>query len=324
MTIPGRGGLPPRRIDQQYAPPSPGIPPGSAAGIIRAFELILFGTGPRGVFVYSGTPALGNPPVIALTAPGVTKDPYGNTVLPGGLSIIFGGQTIFLGSVGGISELEFLSGGASEQAPANVASGLVGSALLQTIQLLISGPKGAGNDWTQIQLVSGNAGATTNAEIFFNYITTLGAALNYGTVGIGGFTTIGPSFAVHPGSSPAILETWQTLGALSTGTWTVNTGRYRITPDGQCELDISLNAQAGGGAAGAFTWANNLLAAYQFPGNYTRSYAMGFNGTITTATNNADVLIDGAGTSNPGRVRVQLPALPATTNATVTAIIPLT
>jgi hypothetical protein len=323
VTMPGRGGLPPRRIDQTYDPPSPGIPPGSAAGILRAFELILFGTGPRGVFVYSGQPAAGNPPVIALTAPGVTKDPYGNTVLPGGLSIIFGGQTIFLGDVSGLAELEFLSGSAAEQTPANLASGLAGSGLLQTIQFLMSGPKGAGSDWTQMQMVSGNAGATVNAAAFFNYITSGGVPLTYANIGIGGFTTIGPSFAVHPGSSPAVLETWQSLGAFSTATWTVNTGRYRITPDGECEIDISLNAQAGGGAAGAFTWANNLLADYQFAGNYTRSYAMGFNGTITTATNNADVLVDGAGTSNPGRVRVQLPALPATTNATLTCRIPL-
>jgi hypothetical protein len=329
VTIPGRGGLPPRRVDQSYAPPSPGIPPGSAAGILRAFELILFGTGPRGVFVYNGSPAAGNPPVIALTAPGVTRDPYGNAVLPDGLSLVFGGQTIFLGSVGGIPELEFLSGQAIEGTPANIASHSELSGALQFLELLLSGPKlGAvgNNDWVQIQMNSANQGATSFANMSFNYIDIAAVVRNYAAMDATGFNIrAGSIAAADPSTSPVLTETWHSLGIFSTATWTVNEGRYRLTPDNpaQCELDISLNAQVGGGAAGAFTWTNNLLSEYQFPGNYTRSYAMGFNGTITTATNNADVLVDGAGTSNPGRVRVQLPALPATTNATCTVNIPI-
>lgn len=48
---------------------------------VRALQVIVSsgGTG-QGVFLYSGTPAAGNGPVFAATAPGVTKDPFGNTI----------------------------------------------------------------------------------------------------------------------------------------------------------------------------------------------------------------------------------------------------
>lgn len=44
-------------------------------------QLIVFsGNQGTGIFLYNGTPGLGNPPVMAAVAPGVTTDPYGNTV----------------------------------------------------------------------------------------------------------------------------------------------------------------------------------------------------------------------------------------------------
>ena len=50
------------------------------SGIVIANKVIVFGPG-QGVFVYSGTPALGNPPTEAMT--NNTVDPYGNAVNPG-------------------------------------------------------------------------------------------------------------------------------------------------------------------------------------------------------------------------------------------------
>lgn len=41
-------------------------------------NLIVIEGNPDGLFVYSGTPALGNPPVAMIVAPGTTTDPYGN------------------------------------------------------------------------------------------------------------------------------------------------------------------------------------------------------------------------------------------------------
>jgi hypothetical protein len=219
MTVPGRGGLPPRRPDQVYSPPAPGIPPGSAAGILRAFELILFGTGPRGVFVYSGTPAFGNPPVITLTAPGVTQDPYKNPVRGGGLSITFGGRTIFLGDVGGIPELEFLTGSADEAVAANVAGNISGTAPAQFLQMLASGPKAnvtGSQDWVQIEFNSSAFDASATASMFFNYIGTGGGVHGYAFMDGGGFSiTAGSICAAHPGNLPIIPETWQTLALVN-------------------------------------------------------------------------------------------------------------
>jgi hypothetical protein len=52
-----------------------GFPP----SIVRAREVIISGT-KDGLFVYNGTPALGNPPVFAVVSPGTTQDPYGNNL----------------------------------------------------------------------------------------------------------------------------------------------------------------------------------------------------------------------------------------------------
>jgi hypothetical protein len=127
-------------------------------------------------------------------------------------------------------------------------------------------------------------------------------------------------------NNPAIAatpETWHSLGSFGAASWTINQGRYQLTSEGECEIDIALNAQVGGGAAGTFTWTNTLPAAYQFAGNYSRSYPLAYNGTIAAGQNYGVILVDGAGTPNPGRVRIQLAALPATTNVGNTARIPL-
>ena len=57
-----------------------GVQPGVSNAIVIANKVIVFGTG-GGVFVYSGTPGPGNPPIVSVG--GGTKDPYGNTTGPG-------------------------------------------------------------------------------------------------------------------------------------------------------------------------------------------------------------------------------------------------
>jgi hypothetical protein len=47
--------------------------------IIIANQVIVEGSD-DGVFVYNGTPSLGNPPILSVVSPGTTEDPYGNTV----------------------------------------------------------------------------------------------------------------------------------------------------------------------------------------------------------------------------------------------------
>lgn len=79
MTIPGAGGQVPPRPDQQY-PGSSGVvvAPGSPS-VVRARLIIVSGTGANsGLFVYAGTPALGNPPIFWSTS--ASTDPYGNAI----------------------------------------------------------------------------------------------------------------------------------------------------------------------------------------------------------------------------------------------------
>jgi hypothetical protein len=65
--------------------------------------------------------------------------------------------------------------------------------------------------------------------------------------------------AFHPGVTPAAVETWQSLGTLAG--YTVNIGRFRLTPDNELELDIKC---AGGGAqAQTVTFSVTLPAAYR-------------------------------------------------------------
>jgi hypothetical protein len=49
--------------------------------LARLIEIISSQPG-TGLFVYNGNPATGNPPVLSIVGPGVTTDPYGNTVNP--------------------------------------------------------------------------------------------------------------------------------------------------------------------------------------------------------------------------------------------------
>ncbi len=80
MSDPGTGGLQPPPLNapgvQQL---TPGVQPGVTSGIVIANTVIVFGAD-GGFFVYNGAPALGNPPIFTVVAPGVTTDPYGNPV----------------------------------------------------------------------------------------------------------------------------------------------------------------------------------------------------------------------------------------------------
>ena len=59
------------------ASPQIGVQPGATAGAVFARYVVIFGTS-GGMFIYSGTPGPGNPPVFSITTG--TSDPYGNTV----------------------------------------------------------------------------------------------------------------------------------------------------------------------------------------------------------------------------------------------------
>lgn len=139
----------------------------------------------------------------------------------------------------------------------------------------------------------------------------------------GSVVTPGQLVANEPGQVAGTPEVWHSLGTAGATGCTLNQGRYRKTADGETEIDIALTAGAGGSTAGTYTWSNTLPAAYQFTGNYSRAYSMGYVDPVSAGAENPAIAVDGAGTATPGRVRMFLPAFGANTLFTVSQRIPL-
>lgn len=157
MTIPGAGGQVPPRVDQQYqgSQGAATVAPGSLP-VIRANKVIVSGPN-EGVFVYNGTPALGNPPIDYMS--NSATDPFGNTLPQAGTvayvsstiwAALTGGQLLFadgttLASVGGVARVEtasttaavVLNGNTNEiDLDANTVNALD---LIQCVQLNVTG-----------------------------------------------------------------------------------------------------------------------------------------------------------------------------------------
>lgn len=88
LIIPGRGGLARARRDQTYDRPDNNLAPGQS-GVFRGKQVIIFGNSPAtGLFEYAGTPAPGNSPILWAVPPGVTSDPFTNSLaVSGGLAV---------------------------------------------------------------------------------------------------------------------------------------------------------------------------------------------------------------------------------------------
>jgi hypothetical protein len=105
VTFPG--GNPPQRPDQLLQPLSrAGTGPAPQSAIFIGHLVIIFGTGITGLFQYQGTPSHGNGPILWAVPPGVTTDPFGNTLPASGgivseaaggglLAQLFAGELIF-------------------------------------------------------------------------------------------------------------------------------------------------------------------------------------------------------------------------------------
>lgn len=305
------------------------LPPLAEAGSGTATPPAITGTGSLLLAALAMAGSSTARTLILSMAPASGTDPVTGKGYPEGLSVgAPGSQQVQLLLAGLTAFLNYPSGASIEGAAANIAAHVIGGGAAEFLQILLSGPKlnVAGHlDWVQLQLNSSNDGGTTDAQCVLLYIDTGGTVHEYAMFDGTGFNILAGSItAAHPGSSPAVPETWQSLGTFGSATWTINQGRYRINGDGELEIDIALNAQVGGGAAGTFTWTTTLPAGYQPAGNFARAYDLAYNGTITAGQNYGCVLVDGAGTATAGRVRMQLAALPATTNVGGTIRIPLT
>jgi hypothetical protein len=89
--------------------------PGVQQAVVIANTVIVFGPGTSGVFVYSGTPGPGNPPIASMT--NSSTDPFGNAVLPGVQATggtfsaqLIGGQLRLFDGAAGITALSTADG----------------------------------------------------------------------------------------------------------------------------------------------------------------------------------------------------------------------
>jgi hypothetical protein len=252
------------------------ISPGGAAGVFKGKLVVIFGTGVNsGLFVYSGTPAAGNPPVFWVVAPGVSSDPYGNAVTPIMGAGTSGGQFTSIDSGGDI----ILHDGSG-----NVM--MVLNPGRQVIELYNPPPAAAGN------LVNTMATGQTGFDVFGNpiasgfacysgnnaldtFMTLVQSGLHWGTNsnlpgGTGSLTSGGPItlriqdlFVATDPATGNTNEAWHTI-SLAAG-WSTVAGQpvpsYRLLPDG----NVQITGVATHAAFAVNTTLNsvNLAAAYQ-------------------------------------------------------------
>lgn len=276
---------------------------------------------PDGIFFYAGTAANGN--LLTSNAPNGGVDPFGNPYHSG--IVIYGGngnpylQLYVRGSLpSAIPVLFFASNIASEHSSAQLDIDIGNTGLVnEFIESHWFGPSVSQQpDLARIRLLSSGEDKSFAAGGTLAYQDSTGADWQYLHWNASGLDIPACSLitAKDPSTgsvaSPAIPETWHTLGSPSFAGWTSDHGRYRMTPWGDVEIDIHLS---GSGTAGTYTYPNSLQAAY-IPA-ITRHYPMAITGNVTAGTNNARIFV-----SSTGIVQVVLPSV---SNAGNTIFVPL-
>jgi hypothetical protein len=262
---------------------TPGVQPGVTPGIVLAQYVIVFGTA-GGVFVYSGTPGPGNPPIAWLSS--ATADPYGNTLTPADNVVIGAGQDgspqVVLESSSGAGEIAFPLPGNWVNFP-NMFGSVLGSGGL----LSINGPTDTTvDDQAFIGIASAAAGFSGGSAGFLNYLDANGGDNTIALWGDGGLlvNVAANVFGVKPGTgtsatNPAAQESWHAMTPLL-NSWANVAGfasaQYRkvASPVNSVEIIGAINAAAAT-AAGFFT----LPAGYR-PAHNVPVCSMGANASV--------------------------------------------
>lgn len=307
------------RPDQALDSSAAGVAPGTASGTFKGRQVIVFGTGPgAGIFVYNGQPALGNPPVLSIVAPGVTQDPFGNTV--GAVLTIgtFGGPGLNVDQFGNLA-LAGADGSLLELSPeanlpfaltaafagvmqtlmtmqtldlnetqAGVISGIVlGSGATAKMGTLITSPYAAEGMGLLLQAQDDGAGDLPWAT--FGTVTTQAGVL-----------TFQPVLAI----GPQVLLVYQSGGTITVVTKTSGSGTIPIPAGvttgkgetwGSSRAAGSSNTGGGGGGAGSGGYSQEPALA--LTGGGTAAYA------VSAANANTDTTLTGTAvtvTAHPG------------------------
>lgn len=125
------------------------------------------------LFIYTGAPALGNPPILAITS--AATDPFGNSIRPGDANAAApfialgpapaGGTASFIQLVGGaLVSLLMGTGDSAETAPGSVSSTITGAAGARTYQTVVQAALNALSGIGQLILTSGSVDGTTTGS----------------------------------------------------------------------------------------------------------------------------------------------------------------
>lgn len=219
------------------APPagqlSPGVQPGTTPGIVLAQYVIVFGTA-GGVFLYSGSPGAGNPPVAWMST--AAKDPYGNTLTPASDVVIGAGQD---GSPQAVLKLSGTSGEIEFPLPGTWTNypNMYGSVSGSGGELSVNGPTDTSvNDQAYIVMVSAAIGYEGGSAGSLYYADANGGHNTIALWGDSGLViNAGVISAVKPGTggspvNPAAQETWHDV-SLDSGWTNADTLRYKLVAE---------------------------------------------------------------------------------------------
>ena len=178
--------------------------------------------------------------MLSAVAPGVTTDPYGNPVTP--VLEIQGADGVV--SITAPALIRFPSLASFENAIATIASGIVGTSP-QFIQLLLASATttlAGARDQVQIELNSAASDGSSDANGELLWVGSNGTPHEYAYWDSTGFNIVaGLATAAHPGSSPAVAETRQSVAAGGTPAWS-GTIFYELTATGRLEIVAQLTA----------------------------------------------------------------------------------
>lgn len=242
MTIPGLGGQQPAPWN---APPggqvATGIQPGVTGAVITA-QLVIVSGPSAGVFVYSGTPGLGNPPIVSITAG--TSDPFGNPVTPGlevTQGMISGPIPITIGETGG-SEInlipntnqafditsaitgvlqavaQFITTDVNEMMPSVLGSVLLGTGTATKMSTVLHSP--FGTEGAALALEAQNDAGTDTAVVTLGTVSLPdGMTMVFTPI----LTLIPYAMVVYSGSSGQVVKTYT-----GSTTWTAPAGVTQV------------------------------------------------------------------------------------------------